>query len=119
MIVDDMHHNHPELMKDVYWNQTVPTALPYTKETTHYRKEEPKGSAENKDEEDIYYSRSQVNYPLFKTKLSGSKAAGLDRTDAEPSSDYEAVDTNLIGWWKNKIIKSQMRRSARSISSTK
>ena len=33
MIVDDMHHNHPELMKDVYWNQTVPSALPYTVET--------------------------------------------------------------------------------------
>ena len=28
-----MHHNHPELMKDVYWNQTVPSALPYTVET--------------------------------------------------------------------------------------
>ena len=47
-------------MKDVYWNQTVPTALPYTQETTHYRKEEPKGSAETKDDNDgdIYYSRS-------------------------------------------------------------
>ena len=154
-----MHHNHPELMKDVYWSQTVPSALPYTVETgkseiqkpfkkcpdqdisifpqrtiylvldriyhtdynyfnlfplAHYRKEEPKGSAENKLDEDIYYSRSQVNYPIFKTKLSGSKAAGLD---AEATSDYEAVDTNLIGWWKNKIRKSQMRRSARSISS--
>ena len=57
-------------------------------------------------------------YPIFKTssKFGGSKSAGLD---AEPSSDYEAVDTNLIGWWKSKIRKSQMRRSARSISSTK
>ena len=35
----------------------------------------------------------------------------------EPSSDYEAVDTNLIGRWKNKIRKSQIRRSLRSLSS--
>lgn len=116
MIVDDMHHNHPELMKDVYWNQVIPTALPYTEETAHYRKDEPKGSAENKDEHEIYYAK---NYPIFKTsssaKLSVSKPTGLDLI--EPSSDYEAVDTNLIGWWKNKIRKSQMRRSARSVRS--
>ena len=69
MIVDDMHNNNqPELIKDVYWNQVVPSALPYTIETAHYRKDEPRGSAENKDDNDIYYSptKSQINYPLFK-----------------------------------------------------
>ena len=115
MIVDDMFQiGHPDLLKDTYWNQVVPSALPYTIESMHYRKDEPRGSAENKDDNDIYLSKSQINYPLFNVKLSGSKAAGLDM---EPNSDYEAVDTNLIGWWKNKIRKSQIRRSLRSLSS--
>ena len=47
MIVDDMYTTHtPELAKDIHWADTVPTILPYTEETVHYRKEEPKQSAE-------------------------------------------------------------------------
>ncbi len=116
MIVDEMHSNTPELVKDVYWEKGVPTALPYTEETAHYRKDEPKGSAENDDENDIYdKSRSEVNYPMFKVSVvNGNKVVTLEQ---EPCSDYEAVDTNLFGWWKNKIRKSQIRRSIRSMSS--
>ena len=55
MIVDDMHHNHPELLKDMHWNESVPINLPYTEETQHYRKEEPKGSAEQREEDDSNY----------------------------------------------------------------
>lgn len=128
MIVDDMHHNYPELLKDVYWNQTVPAVLPYTQETAHYRKDEPKGSAEKKEEEETYYSTSLANggavasvrsgtpnthYSLFRNRLGGSKQA----LDTEPYSDYESVDTTLIGWWKARLRKSQMRRSVRSMSS--
>ena len=36
----------PELAKDIHWADTVPTTLPYTEETVHYRKEEPMGGAE-------------------------------------------------------------------------
>jgi len=37
MIVDDMHHNYPELLKDMHWNESKPIKLPYTEETQHYR----------------------------------------------------------------------------------
>lgn len=47
MIVDEMHDEHPELLKDQYWNQVVPDELPYTVASEHYRKYEPKGSAEH------------------------------------------------------------------------
>ena len=118
MIVDDMHQvNHPELLKDMHWNIGVPSVLPYTEETAHYRKDEPKGSAENKDDNEIYYSsKSSV---FFKTQSAAAKLSG-SKLDLEPNSDYEAVDTNLLstGWWKNKIRKSQIRRSLRSLSST-
>lgn len=30
LIVDEMHHEHPELIKDQYWDEVFPTELPYT-----------------------------------------------------------------------------------------
>lgn len=47
MIVDEMHEEHPELLKDQYWEEVVPVELPYTVASEHYRRYEPKGSAEN------------------------------------------------------------------------
>lgn len=47
MIVDEMHEEHPELLKDQYWDEVVPKDLPYTVASTNYRREEPKGSAEH------------------------------------------------------------------------
>lgn len=46
MIVDEMHEEHPELLKDQYWDEVVPKDLPYTVASEQYRREEPKGSAE-------------------------------------------------------------------------
>ena len=65
MIVDDMQTQHPELIKDMYWNESVPAVLPYTQATEHYRKSEPKGSAEVIEEADnnssTYY---KLTYPF-------------------------------------------------------
>lgn len=47
MIVDEMHEEHPELLKDQYWDEVVPKNLPYTVASEQYRRQEPKGSAEN------------------------------------------------------------------------
>lgn len=30
MIVDEMHHEHPELIRDQYWDEVFPAELPYT-----------------------------------------------------------------------------------------
>lgn len=46
MIVDEMHEEHPELLKDQYWDEVVPKDLPYTVASEQYRREEPAGSAE-------------------------------------------------------------------------
>ena len=57
MIVDEMHEEHPELLKDQYWEDVVPKDLPYTVASEQYRKQEPKGSAEMfkvKDSEAVY-----------------------------------------------------------------
>lgn len=57
MIVDEMHEEHPELLKDQYWDEVVPRDLPYTVASEQYRREEPKGSAEHykvKDSDALY-----------------------------------------------------------------
>ena len=57
MIVEEMHEEHPELLKDQYWDEVVPKDLPYTVASEQYRREEPKGSAEHykvKDSDALY-----------------------------------------------------------------
>lgn len=44
MIVDEMHHEHPELIRDQYWDEVFPSELPYTLATEHQREEHPEPS---------------------------------------------------------------------------
>lgn len=41
LIVDEMHHNHPELLKDQYWDSLLVTELPYTVASLPNREEPP------------------------------------------------------------------------------
>lgn len=45
MIVDEMHHEHPELIKDQYWDAILPEDLPYTEGTL--REQQPQPSTAN------------------------------------------------------------------------
>lgn len=47
MIVDEMHEEHPELLRDQYWEDVVPRDLPYTLAAEQYRRGEPPGSADH------------------------------------------------------------------------
>lgn len=47
MIVDEMHHEHPELIKDQYWDEVFPTQLPYTVAAEAFREEHPQPSTAN------------------------------------------------------------------------
>lgn len=47
MIVDEMHHEHPELIKDQYWDAIFPAQLPYTLETEAFREQHPQPSTAN------------------------------------------------------------------------
>lgn len=61
MIVDEMHEEHPELLKDQFWEEVVPKDLLYTVGSEHYRRYEPKGSAEDykvKENDAIYANLS-------------------------------------------------------------
>lgn len=34
LIVDEMHNEHPELIKDQYWDEVFPTTIPYETDGT-------------------------------------------------------------------------------------
>ncbi|KAJ8679282.1 hypothetical protein QAD02_015069 [Eretmocerus hayati] len=44
LIVDEMHHEHPELIRDQYWDEVFPTELPYTAAAEPFREEHPEPS---------------------------------------------------------------------------
>ena len=45
IIVDEMHEDHPELVRDQYWEDVIPADLPYTVAAEQYRRDPPQGSA--------------------------------------------------------------------------
>ncbi|KAL0271012.1 UNVERIFIED_CONTAM: hypothetical protein PYX00_008258 [Menopon gallinae] len=47
LIVDEMHHEHPELIKDQYWDEVFPTELPYTIASEPFREKHPQPSTAN------------------------------------------------------------------------
>lgn len=44
-----MHHEHPELIKDQYWDEVLPAELPYTVASEPFREEHPQPSTANMD----------------------------------------------------------------------
>lgn len=102
MIVDEMHEEHPELLKDQYWEEVVPKDLPYTVASEHYRRHEPACSADHykvKAEDAVY---ANVQAPR--------------KSHDETYADYESVDTPLVerrkNWFQRQISRMGSVRSA-------
>ncbi|KAL4717580.1 hypothetical protein ACJJTC_000729 [Scirpophaga incertulas] len=102
MIVDEMHEEHPELLKDQYWEEVVPKDLPYTVASEHYRRHEPPCSADRykvKAEDAVY---ANVQTPR--------------KSHDETYADYESVDTPLVerrkNWFQRQISRMGSVRSA-------
>jgi bestrophin, other len=105
MIVDEMHEEHPELLKDQYWEEVVPKDLPYTVASEHYRRHEPKGSAETykvKESDAVY-----ANIMPAKRSLNDDVYA-----------DYESVDTPMVERRKNWFSRQMHRMGSMRSSST-
>ncbi|XP_015834075.2 bestrophin homolog 22 isoform X2 [Tribolium castaneum] len=102
MIVDEMHEEHPELLKDQYWDEVVPKELPYTVASEHYRREEPKGSAE------MY--KIKTTDGLYANLLAPKKSLIHD----DMYADYESVDTPIVerrkssNWFTRQISRTGM-----------
>ncbi|XP_030757823.1 bestrophin-1-like [Sitophilus oryzae] len=104
IIVDEMHEEHPELLKDQYWDDVVPKEIPYTVASEHYRREEPKGSAETykvKTTDALYANLLPQGH--FKKSIVDDMYA-----------DYESVDTPIVerrksqNWFSRQISRTGM-----------
>ncbi|XP_051161927.1 uncharacterized protein LOC127281951 isoform X1 [Leptopilina boulardi] len=113
MIVDEMHEEHPELLKDQYWDEVIPKDLPYTVASEQYRKEEPKGSAElyKVKESDALYANVMLGTQLH----SVNQHRKMHQDDMY--ADYESVDTPLVERRKN-WLQRQITRMGSVRSST-
>lgn len=107
MIVDEMHEEHPELLKDQYWDEVVPKDLPYTVASEHYRKEEPKGSAE-------FYKVKESDAVYANVSTTRRKSVAADDVYA----DYESVDTPVAERKKNWFQRQLNRMGSMRSSST-
>lgn len=47
LIVDEMHHEHPELIRDQYWDEVFPTELPHTIASEPFKEKIPQPSTAN------------------------------------------------------------------------
>ncbi|XP_037025495.1 bestrophin-4 isoform X1 [Bradysia coprophila] len=86
MIVDEMHNDHPELIKDQYWDEIFPNELPYTTETMAFKESHPMPSTANipaalnarqggKFDEMVGKSVYSVNYKFPDSNIEGDDAA--------------------------------------------
>lgn len=109
MIVDEMHDEHPELLRDQYWEEVVPKDLPYTVASEHYRREEPKGSAET-----YKIKQSDAMYANLMPPTSVQHGRKLPPDDMY--ADYESVDTPIVerrkNWFARQITRMGSVRSA-------
>lgn len=109
MIVDEMHDEHPELLRDQYWEEVVPKDLPYTVASEHYRREEPKGSAET-----YKIKQSDAMYANLMPPISVQHGRKLQPDDMY--ADYESVDTPIVerrkNWFARQITRMGSVRSA-------
>ncbi|KAG4076584.1 hypothetical protein HA402_001871 [Bradysia odoriphaga] len=103
MIVDEMHEEHPELLRDQYWDEIVPKELPYTVGSEHYRKHEPKGSAEH-----YKVKQNDALYANISTAKGGE----------DVYADYESVDTPMVERRKNWFSRQISRMGSVRSSST-
>jgi len=82
LIVDEMHAEHPELVKDQFWDEGIPDELPYTIAAEEFRQADPwQGSTA---EVEVTEEQSEFVY--------------LDKIEEESDGDKEAdVDDDDVG----------------------
>ncbi|KAJ8922398.1 hypothetical protein NQ315_004343 [Exocentrus adspersus] len=106
MIVDEMHEEHPELLKDQYWDDVVPKDLPYTVASEHYRKEEPKGSAD-------FYKVKTMD-AMYANLVTPKKIYSARRHVRRLCKWVESVDTPIVerrkssNWFSRQISRTGM-----------
>ena len=82
LIVDEMHNEHPELLRDQYWDEITPQELPYTVASQAFRTSPHMGST------------AQLTMTSYEKELfqSGSQLHRLEEeSDGDPSTESEGI----------------------------
>nr|ABD64823.1 Best1 [Drosophila virilis] len=73
LIVDEMHHDHPELLKDQYWDEVFPNELPYTVAAERFRENHPEPST------------AKIDVPKNAAMTSGMSSVRIDEMGDDAS----------------------------------
>ncbi|XP_037725741.1 bestrophin-2 isoform X2 [Drosophila subpulchrella] len=87
LIVDEMHHDHPELLKDQYWDEVFPNELPYTIAAERFRENHPEPSTakiEVPKNAAMPSTMSSVRIDEMVGNASGDPAAAAAAAEAKP-----------------------------------
>uniref|UniRef100_T1JF98 Bestrophin homolog n=1 Tax=Strigamia maritima TaxID=126957 RepID=T1JF98_STRMM len=102
LIVDEIHQEHPELIKDQYWDEVMPQELPYTAATEQYRRKPPKGSAV-----DISIPDDQAEFVPMETvyeeiPINGPKSKDFYRSNSRSSVNSQGNVLNNLQSFRNR-----------------
>jgi len=111
LIVDEMHHEHPELVKDQYWDEVFPSELPYTADTEAYRKAPPAGSTSLMDEKKLLTANKELN----EQKEKEEKKAAMT-TDSSGTHHHAATAPSEASLKGNKVAPSKQHLLVRTAS---
>ncbi|XP_050094685.1 bestrophin-4-like isoform X1 [Anopheles aquasalis] len=118
LIVDEMHHEHPELLKDQYWDEIFPSELPHTVASAENKEEVPLPSTA-----DIVVKKREAEViPVVPTavridEMVGKQNQGVEYKFSENPEDE--MDDNISGIHFNATDKPYQRggSSAASLAS--
>ncbi|XP_055691996.1 bestrophin-2-like [Lutzomyia longipalpis] len=86
MIVNLMHDEHPELVKDQYWDEVFPSELPYTEETKEFREQPPKSSTADIEVQKTPSKTSVDNKTIDDNADKNQLGAHNESTTSDPDS---------------------------------
>ncbi|KAJ8931044.1 hypothetical protein NQ314_016072, partial [Rhamnusium bicolor] len=90
LIVDEMHHEHPQLVKDQYWDEVFPQELPYTVASEAFRGTHPLPSTANiavKPQDQEFIGPSSLKIDDMQSYADG----GPITFSAKPRNNYSSV----------------------------
>ncbi|PSN38138.1 hypothetical protein C0J52_08231 [Blattella germanica] len=111
VIVDEMHQEHPEMVKDQYWDEIFPSELPYTVASKQYQSGPPLGSADN-----VEVSLEQAEFMPLETVNEEAQDDVEDLNDID--LDVEAGERTRHETHPMKIITRQKTSSSGSINTS-
>ncbi|KAK6628956.1 hypothetical protein RUM43_002773 [Polyplax serrata] len=83
VIVDEMHQEHPEMLKDQYWDEVFPVELPYTAAAKQYQTGPPQHSAE------------EVEVPSHQAEFMPLDSVVEDKMEESGSESGEDIDIQM------------------------